>query len=220
MQPTDTALAKPNGTPSLLRSTPRVREWRAPETLEETLSELREDGRAALRATSRPALLAQHVIAVTSGGDWPLRAAAMDALLRRCRFGDRDGLVVVVAPARSPIGRYATGRSETTEKAGSARRRTSRREPSAAARPYGDRARGDRPDPGSCDCPDYLRASLGICKHLLCVLDHVFGEPSRVAHASAPTPPRRATLAWDPVRPLRGAGERLLGLEWIDGIAP
>ena len=76
----------------------------------ETLDELRS---MAARRTGRipAALMARHVVSITEGGDWPLRRAAMEAILRRCKFGERDGLVVTRAPAGSPFGSYVTGRT-------------------------------------------------------------------------------------------------------------
>ncbi|HOU93788.1 MAG TPA: DEAD/DEAH box helicase, partial [Polyangiaceae bacterium] len=69
---------------------------------------------------------------------------------------------------------------------------------------------------GSCDCADFLRGSLGICKHLLVVLGHVVTSERRIAAArrelAAPPPSRLPVLRWDPVRPFRGDGDRLLGL--------
>jgi hypothetical protein len=175
----------------------------------------------AARRTGRiPAeLMAGHVLTITEGGDWPLRCAAMEAILRRCKFGDRDGLVVTSAPAGSVFGSYVTGRTATSGQA-APRRQTSanKRARNAEPRPY--RTVLTRLDPleGNCDCPDYLRGSLGLCKHLICVLDVVHTARGPQLRAAPPSSPgRHATLSWDPVRSLRGAGERLLGLRWTDG---
>ncbi len=178
-----------------------------PRTMEETLSEL---GSMAARRTGRiPAqFIARRVVAVTEGGDWPLRRAAMEAVLRRCKFGNRDGLVVTRAPAGSVFGSYVTGRTGTPGGAATVRRRGARKSGrDAPPRPY--RTALTRLDPleGSCDCPDYLRGSLGLCKHLLCVLDDVLGRAPLPGSSPPATPSRCATLSWDPVRPLRGAGE-------------
>jgi len=192
-----------------------------PASLEETFAELRE--MAGRKSGHVPAdLLAHHVIAVTAGGDWPLRRAAMEAVLRRCKFGDRDGLVVVRAPARSALGRYVTGRSDAAASGSRARRRGSRKRAGPAEpRPYSTVLACLEPLQGSCDCPDFLRGSLGLCKHLLCVLDHLCADPaslSRLRAGSTPAlPASRSALTWNPVRPLRGAGDRLLGLQWTDG---
>jgi hypothetical protein len=194
------------------------RESAAPQTMEETLDELR--SMAARRTGRIPAeLMAGHVLTITEGGDWPLRCAAMEAILRRCKFGDRDGLVVTSAPAGSVFGSYVTGRTATSGQA-APRRQTSanKRARNAEPRPY--RTVLTRLDPleGNCDCPDYLRGSLGLCKHLICVLDVVHTARGPQLRAGPPSSPgRHATLSWDPVRSLRGAGERLLGLRWTDG---
>jgi hypothetical protein len=68
---------------------------------------------------------------------------------------------------------------------------------------------------GSCDCPDFLRSSLGLCKHLLVVLDDLYSNKRRLAAASSEAPQRgrRPELVWDPRLSLTGASDRLLGLE-------
>jgi hypothetical protein len=104
----------------------------------------------AQRKTGRvpPDLIVRHVLAVTRGGDWPVQREALDALIRRFAFGRADGLQIVARPPRGRIlGRYAT------------RRRGS------ASRPYRTVLRGIEPLAGSCDCADFLRSSLGLCKH-------------------------------------------------------
>jgi hypothetical protein len=98
------AITPPGATPQ--------RDSTSPQTMEETLEELRS---VAARRTGRiPAeLLARHVVTITEGGDWPLRRAAMEAIVRRCKFGERDGLVVTCRPAGSVFGSYVTGRTGT-----------------------------------------------------------------------------------------------------------
>ena len=186
--------------------------------MKETLDELR--SMTARRTGRIPAeLLARHVVAITEGGDWPLRCAAMEAILRRCRFGDRDGLIVLRAPEGSVFGSYVTGRTGTPGQIPTGRRRRGeKRARIAEPRPYRTVLTRLEPLEGSCDCPDYLRGSLGLCKHLLRVLDVVHARASQL-NAAPPGPGgRHATLSWDPVRPLRGAGERLLGLRWTDSV--
>jgi hypothetical protein len=211
-----TAIIKVNGMTSSIVPTPAAgaRDRGEPATLEETLSELRS---LAGRRTGRvpPELLARHVLSVTVGGDWPLRRAAMEAILRRCKFGERDGLVVAGAPGGSIFGGYVTARASAPRRAG--RRATRARTRVVEPRPYATLLKRLDPLEGSCDCPDFLRGSLGLCKHLLCVLDHIHAKKSPPNALVAAPSPRRTSLAWDPVRPLRGAGDRLLGLRWIDG---
>ena len=154
------------------------------------------DSLAQRRAGAIPAeLLSRHVLAVTAGADWPVARAALEALLRRWGFARRDGLKVATRPRGGvPYGRYATRRRGGPE------------------RPYTTLLLGVAPLRGSCDCPDFLRSSLGACKHVLAVLDDVASRPRRLAAAlrhpggnGAPGP----ALSWDPVRPLTGRGDWL-----------
>ena len=70
---------------------------------------------------------------------------------------------------------------------------------------------------GSCDCADFLRSSLGLCKHLVAVLEDVVSKRRHVdfEREAAPAP---APLRWDPIRPLTGLGDWLARVHWIDGI--
>ena len=53
--------------------------------------------------------LARHVLRVTEGADWPVKRAAMQALLRRLGFAKRDELGVAKRPGgRRRLGLYAT----------------------------------------------------------------------------------------------------------------
>jgi superfamily II DNA or RNA helicase len=156
----------------------------------------------AQRKTGRvpPDLIVRHVLAVTRGGDWPVQREALDALIRRFAFGRADGLQIVARPPRGRIlGRYAT------------RRRGS------ASRPYRTVLRGIEPLAGSCDCADFLRSSLGLCKHLLTVLDEVASRPRTLDRARVEPSPSASPLRWDPVRPLTGPGDWLAQIRWVDG---
>jgi superfamily II DNA or RNA helicase len=97
--------------------------------------------------------------------------------------------------------------------------------PSASAkrrkdpRPYAVHVQNLVPFEGSCDCPDFLRGSLGLCKHLLAVVHHVHSTKSLLAtalSARSRLADHAVRLSWDPVRPLLGAGDRLMGLRWIE----
>jgi len=146
-------------------------------------------------------ILVHHVMRITRGADWPVRRAAMEACLRRFEFARRDELrVAEQPPGRQVFGLYRTRRS------GAAGRQRSRR------RPYETVLHRLDPLAGSCDCPDFARGSLGLCKHLLAVLDHLAGRPRRFRAALAgPAGTRRggAALTWDPIRPLTGAADWL-----------
>jgi hypothetical protein len=150
-----------------------------------------------------PELLAHHVLEVTRGADWPVRRAAMEALLRRIAFARRDELRVSSTPAgRAVLGIYETRRRRST------------------VRPYRSLLRSVDPPAGSCSCPDFARSSLGLCKHLLVVLEHVASRPGRLRRAVAaqerPSAAAALQLGWDPVRPLTGAGDWLERLVWRD----
>ncbi len=145
-----------------------------------------------------PDTVVRHVLSVTAGGDWPVQRDALDAVLRRCTSAHTDDIRIVGRPRGRRLGLYQT------------RRRGSR------ARPYRTLLRGLDPIEGSCDCADYLRSSLGLCKHLVIVLAHVASTRRRNdlerASALSPTP-----LRWDPVRPLTGPGDWLARVRWVGG---
>ena len=102
-----------------------------------------------------PESIVRHVLSVTRGGDWPVQRDALDAVLRRCASAQMDEIQLVRRPRHRLLGLYAT------------RRRGSR------ARPYRTLLRRIEPLDGSCECADFLRNSLGLCKHLIAVLGHV-----------------------------------------------
>jgi superfamily II DNA or RNA helicase len=146
------------------------------------------------RKTGRipPDLLVRHVLTRYSEADWPVQRAALEALLRRIEFARRDGLRVTSRPARhAPFGAYET--------------RPSR----GPTRPYRTLLRRLEPLEASCDCADFVRSSLGLCKHLLAVLDDLAAKPARLARAQKSDGAPPPLLAWDPVRPLLGLGDWL-----------
>ncbi|MBI4514645.1 MAG: DEAD/DEAH box helicase [Deltaproteobacteria bacterium] len=146
-------------------------------------------------------LLATHVLSVTSAGDWPLQRAAMEALLRRCKFAKQDALEVASRPAgKGMYGQYKTKRAGSSE------------------RPYTTLLAGFEPLRASCDCADFVRNSLGICKHVLTVLDDLAGRGHSLANGqAAPPPPQRPCVHWHPVRPLTGKGDWLERVSLIAG---
>jgi hypothetical protein len=180
-----------------------------------TLEETRETLLAAARRRFGPIpgdVVVDHVLRVCEGADFPVREAALAALERRWGFAQRDGLAVDTRPeGGGALGAYTTGRS-----APRGGRRT-RGEPIARrARPYTSVVDGVRPLAASCDCPDFLRSSLGLCKHLLVVLAELHAKPKRLAAAlregdrSAATD--RARLFWEPALALGGELDRVSGL--------
>ena len=144
-------------------------------------------------------LLVDHVLAVTDGADWPVRRAAMEAVLRRSSFAARDGLAIATSPAGGrPFGIYRT------------------RHAGARSRPYRTLLASLDPLRGSCDCPDFLRNSLGLCKHLLVALDALAARPARsrraIGAAAGGSSHGGGRLVWNPVRPLMGTGDWLARL--------
>jgi len=153
------------------------------------------------------ALLARHVLATTRGGDWPVHRAAMEAVLRRWTFAKRDALRVAVRPTgHSHLGVYRSKRK------------------GSKARPYITAMASLDPLRASCDCPDFVRNSLGLCKHTLAVLDDLGRRAPRVfaqADSAASSTKGNAStrLTWDPVRPLTGPGDWLARARLYDGRA-
>src|SRR6266508_1428299 len=157
----------------------------------------------AQRRTGRvpPELIARHVLSVTRGADWPVQRDALEALLRRFAFGRADQLEIVARPPRDRrLGLYST------------------RRPGSPARPYRTLLRRIEPLEGSCDCADFLRSSLGLCKHLLTVLEDVTARRGALDDAGREPTPSSSPLRWDPVRPLTGPGDWLARIRWVDGL--
>ena len=164
------------------------------------------------KSTKIPAeKLVQHVMRIVPADEWPVRVAAMDALLRRLEFAHRDELRIESRPEGGKLlGPYGT-----------------RRKGSSGTRPYRTVIQGVEPMSTSCDCPDFVQNSLGLCKHTLTVLESIYEKPRRLDRAlreqeSLAANPR-VGLSWDPIRPLSGAGdwlERVVYHPTLDGKAP
>ena len=165
--------------------------------------------------------IADHVLRFTIRADFAVREAAVEALHRRWGFAERDRLVVATRPASGVLGAYTTQRRKDL------REPESRSKPPAKAwrnrvhepRPYTTELSSIEPIVASCDCPDFVRSSLGLCKHALVVLADIFGSPRRFAAARAEhartsgnVNTRMPRLDWDPELALDGALDRLEGL--------
>jgi hypothetical protein len=153
--------------------------------------------RVGRRSPKIPAdVLVRHVLRCVPPGEWPVRVEAMDALLRRLESVKRDGLRIGSRPEDGRLlGPYVT------------KRRT------ADVRPYSTVLDRIEPIDGRCDCPDFVKNSLGVCKHLLVVLEHLYARPRLLRQAlkeqEQEQGPAPAGLRWDPIRPLTGAGDWL-----------
>ena len=153
-----------------------------------------------------PELLASHALAVTQGADWPVHEAALQALLRRVGFAKRDQLRIAKRSGRAtPLGRYVVRRKAEKQ----------------SERPYVTVIESLAPPRGTCDCPDYLKSSLGLCKHLLVILDDLYSQSKagvaktlRAAQRQSERAPVIPGPRWNPIRPLRGSGDLLGQVEW------
>lgn len=145
-------------------------------------------------------LLARHILRVTEGFDWPVQHAATEAIVRRLKSAATEELRVAVRPRnRNPFGLYYTRRS------GSLRR------------PYATVIFNVDPIRAECGCPDFLRNSLGFCKHVAVAL---FSSLETAKKRKKPIDrhncPPITGLQWYPVRPGVQDSERLLYLCWVE----
>src|SRR5262249_17485434 len=113
-----------------------------------------------------PEVLVRHVLETVPAHEWPVRVEALEALWRRLDSGRKDGLRIEKRPEQGRVlGVYGT------------RRRGSQ------ARPYHTLVSGVNPMRGKCDCPDSLKNSLGLCKHVLIVLENLYARPRMLTQA-------------------------------------
>ncbi len=155
------------------------------------------EGMAGKRFGAIPArLVALHILEVTKGGDFPLRRAALEALLRRKAAATREALRAVHVPARSATGLYTIASK-------------------ASRRPYRTLLTAGAGLSGSCDCRDFVRNGLALCKHLLVALTHAHQKPRSAREPHAPASPAVGRLVWDPVRPLLGKDDVLARIRWL-----
>lgn len=150
-------------------------------------------------------VLVQHVLSITplaEGADWPVRQAALEALLRRYSSAHKDALRQDSRPKRPFLGVHPTRRSGRA----------------GGPRPYVTVLQSVDPPAGSCDCADFLKNSLGLCKHLLILLETVYARPERLRAARREQAQRAAQpgewLQFHPIRPLSGPGDWLLQVRW------
>ena len=149
----------------------------------------------------RPEDLVRHVLEIVPTAEWPVRVEAMDALIRRIESIKQEKLRVETRPADGRLlGMYAT------------------RRPGLGARPYRTVLMGVDPIQGRCDCPDFLKNSMGLCKHLLVVLEHLHARPRILRQALKEQEwadaKEREGLWWDPIRPLTGLGDWMERVAW------
>lgn len=139
-------------------------------------------------------VIARHALHVARGADWPVVRGALEAMVRRWRSAQQNELRVARRP-KGGIGTYVT------------RRRRS------ATRPYRTELAGIDPLSASCDCPDFLRNALGLCKHVLVALDDLHRRRPQTG-AAATGQGLRPVLRWQPIRPMTGADDWLERIVW------
>jgi len=152
-------------------------------------------------------LMVRHVLGCVPPHEWPTRVEAMDAVIRRLESARKDSLRLEARPAeRRLLGLYVT------------------RRPGSGSRPYRTVLLGVDPIDGRCDCPDFVKNSLGLCKHLLVVLEHLHTRPRLLQQALKERewsdPKSGMELWWDPIRPLTGLGDWLERVVWRTDVAP
>jgi superfamily II DNA or RNA helicase len=151
-----------------------------------------------------PEALVLQVLKCVPAQEWPARVEAMDALLRRLESARNDGLRIATRPPNGALlGPYTTKR------------------PGSESRPYRTSLHAVEPFEGRCDCPDFLKNSLGVCKHILVVLENLHAKPrllerARKEQQRSLSTPAAGGLWWDPVRPLTGAGDWLERVVWLN----
>jgi hypothetical protein len=159
--------------------------------------------------------LVDQALRVTLEADWAARRGALEALLRRTSFAARDELTIAERPPRDgTLGRYVL--------AGRRKQDAKDRRAKSERRPYEIELYALEPLAASCNCADFLRSSLGLCKHLLVVLEDVAKRRQKAPadrHDVTPAAPARPSLCWNPVRSWTGKGDRLEGLRWTGGEA-
>lgn len=156
-------------------------------------------------------LLVRHALAITprqEGADWPVQKAVLEALLRRHSSSHKDELRPQTRPKRPFLGAHATRRKG---KQGS-------------PRPYTTVLTSVSPPAGSCDCLDFVKSSLGLCKHLFVLLENIYAHPERL-RAALREQQRRAEqpterLLFHPIRPFTGLGDWLNQVRWDPGAHP
>jgi len=127
--------------------------------------------------------LAELAVRVTAGAEFEVARQALDELLARLALLDREPVTTDARPAAChATGWFVVGKHVVW--IGSA-----------------------SPIEASCDCPDFRKASLGACTHVLSVLQDA-DDALGVSVCDRPI------LRWNPIRPLSGLGDWLERVWW------
>jgi superfamily II DNA or RNA helicase len=146
-----------------------------------------------------PDLLVRQVLATVPSSEWAVQVEALDAILRRLESVKKEKLRIESRPeAGSLFGLYAT------------------RRPNSGVRPYRSSLFSIDPIDARCDCPDFLKNSLGLCKHVLIILEYLHDRPKLLKQALKQQGQEgiEPGLRWNPIRPLTGLGDWLSRVTW------
>lgn len=141
------------------------------------------------------AMIAEHVMALPGPWDWPVRRTAFDAVLRRLASAKAQELSVRDRPAYRPFGNYVLGSPQLD-----------------GPLPYLVRLYGLSPLRARCDCMDFLRGALGLCKHVLGVIMALAASPRAWRQALAAEPLPLPWLTWDALQSPAGFSDPLAAL--------
>lgn len=126
----------------------------------------------------RAGLIADLVCRTSAGGGWFVHKAALDGLVRRQSYGKRDKTSVLRKPRSGIYGTYSTGLPATSK--------GTKRSSKTSTTHYTTELRSLDPLVTSCNCADFVRSSLGLCKHGMAVLDSL--DPNKALRSSVRGP--------------------------------
>jgi superfamily II DNA or RNA helicase len=127
-----------------------------------------------------PLMLAEHTMALPGSWDWPVRRAAFEAIVRRLASAKTQELSLLEKPASGPFGPYLVDNPQVE-----------------GARPYHVHLYGLSPLRARCDCMDFARGALGVCKHVLAVLAKLAGSARGWRQALGAEARPLPWLTWD-----------------------
>ena len=142
-------------------------------------------------------LIVDHVLRLPGGWDWPIRRAALEAGIRRLASARVQEIAVVDGPRRGTWGRYRLGRASAD-----------------GTLPYDVRLWSLSAIGGACDCPDFSRGGLGICKHLAAVVAHLAAKPRLFRRLLAGPSGAPSGIVWDAAVEAAAAGDLLGALRF------
>ena len=150
-----------------------------------------------------PDVLVRHVLSCVPPTEWPARVGGDGCpFLSRLEFARRDELRFDSKASEGRVlGLYTTRRM------------------GEGARPYRTVLAGVDPIAGRCDCPDFIKNSLGVCKHNLVLLENLYFKSRLLRQAqrnrNEASSNTESGLHWDPIRPLTGLGDWLERVTWV-----